>query len=64
MGYLEQIIQLTGLPENIIKQEIFSRAEKLGYSKNDLELDELRHVVADYMQDVLVQLKDEFKTAQ
>lgn len=64
MSHLEQIIRLTGLPENIIREEIISKAQDLGYDKENLSLDQLRHLIADYMRDVLVHLKDELQQTQ
>ncbi|MBX2988083.1 MAG: hypothetical protein KF802_09320 [Bdellovibrionaceae bacterium] len=48
----EQVLQNTGLPENLIRNEFESLLKRHGLSEETLTLDALRDVLADYLQDI------------
>jgi hypothetical protein len=60
---LTTIASATGLPSDLVMAELLRLVEKSGKSAEDLSLEELRAILADFLQDVLLQTKqrlDEF----
>lgn len=53
----ETVIQGTGLPEHMIRDEFQVLLEKHGLRAETLTLEDLRLVMADYLQDVFLQMK-------
>ncbi|HRO66824.1 MAG TPA: hypothetical protein PL182_04610 [Pseudobdellovibrionaceae bacterium] len=53
----ETVIQGTGLPEHMIRDEFQLLLEKHGLRAETLTLEDLRLVMADYLQDVFLQMK-------
>ena len=64
----EKLIQLiseaTGLPRELIETEINQLIASHGFSPNQITLEELRSIIAEYMQDVLCQAKDHLAQSQ
>ena len=58
---LDQVIALTGLPEDALRKEMSRALAELERNPDDLDLENLRELVANYVQDVLVGLKDDFE---
>ena len=57
----EKVVQGTGLPEELVSQDFLKVITDKGYEKNSLTLDQLRDALADYMQEVILQARDEYK---
>jgi hypothetical protein len=55
-----QVTDATGLPKDVISDELVRLLAKVGVSKDEMTLDDLRRVLADYVQDVLLNAKVEF----
>jgi hypothetical protein len=64
---LKKISENTGLPENAVTYELETLLRKAGLNKSQVTLDEIREVLADYLQDVILEAKEkhaeEFKEA-
>jgi len=60
MGHalLEMVILATGLPEGEIRRELNVLMQKYGKNPETLTMEDLRQLMCDYMQDVLVEAKD------
>lgn len=58
---LKSLITLTGLPEQSVHRELETLIEKAGYDKSQITLDEMREVLAEYLQDTLLNLKDTYE---
>lgn len=57
----EKVVQGTGLPEELVSQDFLKVITDKGYEKNSLTLDQLRDALADYLQEVILQARDEYK---
>ncbi|MBK9040900.1 MAG: hypothetical protein IPL83_17395 [Bdellovibrionales bacterium] len=55
---LEAIAEATGLPNNLILSELNKLVQKEHYPLDQLTLDELREVLADYLQDILTEARN------
>lgn len=58
---LNEVTQATGLPEDLIQQELTEIIETRGFSADDLTLDQLRVALADYMRQVILDAQEEFE---
>jgi hypothetical protein len=56
---LHSIVAATGLPEDGVEKELASVLSAAGKNKEDITLDDLREVLASYLQEVLLSAKDE-----
>lgn len=56
----DKVVQNTGLPEDLISDELSQLLKGAGINKSDVTLDELRDVISNYLQDVLLKAKEEF----
>ncbi|MCB0384511.1 MAG: hypothetical protein KDD43_03890 [Bdellovibrionales bacterium] len=54
---LNVVAEATGLPQSLIVQEIRQLAQKEGLCIDQLTLDDLRSLLAEYLQDVLISAK-------
>ncbi len=59
MEFLKQIIQLTGLPEADLERELDRIILSLGYDPDNLSPDNIREILAAYMQETLLDVKKE-----
>lgn len=57
----EQIVKNTGLPEELISQDFLKRISEKGFQKSSLTIDQIRDVLAEYLQDVILQAREDFK---
>ncbi|MBK8202354.1 MAG: hypothetical protein IPK68_08615 [Bdellovibrionales bacterium] len=55
---LEAIAEATGLPNNLILSELKKIVQKEHYPLDQLTLDDLREVLADYLQDILTEARN------
>lgn len=60
---LGQLSRATGLPQDLVQKELERLVGKAGKNQT-LELDELRDILADYLQEVLLQAQSEFSEAE
>lgn len=60
MSVFEELIDHTGLPKELISKELTEQLEKKGLSPNSLSLDDLRVVLSEYLQDVILEAKKNF----
>lgn len=56
---ITQIAESTGLPENLIQDELVSLLATAGVSAESATIEDLRKVLAEYLQDVLVAAKED-----
>ena len=57
---IDQVVNATGLPAEMVKTELMSSIQKEGKDPETLELDDLRLVLASFLQDVLSDAKEEY----
>jgi hypothetical protein len=55
---LETLVQATGLPEGDVHSELQALMRKYGKSPETLTMDDLRQLMRDYVQDVLLETKE------
>lgn len=53
----------TGLPADLVSEELERLLGKAGIKREDLTLEDLRKILAEYVQDVLLAAKEEFSKA-
>lgn len=60
MGHalLEMVILATGLPEGEIRRELQTLMQQHGKSADTLTTDDLREIMAEYLQDILLAAKE------
>lgn len=56
---LNEIIENCGLPKEMITKELSQIILKNGYSEENITLEQMREVMADYIQTVFLELKEE-----
>lgn len=54
---METVIEGTGLPDSMVRDEFQNLLDKHGLTAESLTLDDLRRVMADYLQDVFLEIK-------
>ncbi|MCC7404291.1 MAG: hypothetical protein IT288_07830 [Bdellovibrionales bacterium] len=57
---LAAVAEASGLPQSLIIQELQEIANRAGIPVEQLSLDDLRALLADYLQDVLISAKAEY----
>ncbi|USN46822.1 MAG: hypothetical protein H6626_11515 [Pseudobdellovibrionaceae bacterium] len=57
---IDNLAEATNLPQHLVLGEIKTLIINQGYSPKTISLDELRLVLADYLQEVLLKARDEF----
>lgn len=53
------VTEATGLPNEAISRELAEVISMAGYDKDTLTLDQLRHALAEYVQDILLEAKED-----
>lgn len=56
---IDQIIFLTGLPYDSVKAELDFLMNKKGIASESLDMDSLRELMAEYLREVLVLVKEQ-----
>lgn len=56
----DQVTDATGLPSNLVSTELETLIASAGLDKENLTLDDLRIVLANYVQDVLLAAKEKW----
>ena len=59
---LTDLAHATGLPSNLVTDELGRLLQNAGLEKAEITLDDLRAILADYMQEVLLAARDELTT--
>ena len=62
-GLIDAVVAATGLPETPIKRELTGLLNEHGKNAEDITLDELREIMAAYLQTVMLELADESEVA-
>ena len=57
---LDQLATLTGLPGESVNLELLKIVEKNGKDPDTLTVEDVRSILADYLQDVLLEAKHEY----
>lgn len=57
---INELSHATGLPDDLIGEELSRIIASAGKSTSDVTLDELREMLAAYLQDVLIEAKESF----
>lgn len=57
---INELSHATGLPDDLIGEELSRIISSAGKSTSDVTLDELREMLAAYLQDVLIEAKESF----
>ena len=63
LDLLKLLIASTGLPEDAVERELTRLFEKTSTKPEDLNLESLREILAQYLQEVLAEAKDQIPTA-
>lgn len=61
---IQDLIKATGLEEDLISNELDVLSQKAGLKTEDLSLEDLRMILAEYVQDVLLEAKTRFSDHQ
>jgi hypothetical protein len=56
-----KVTEATGLPKELVEQELGKVLTGKGIAQNEVTLDELRLALADYLREVILHAKDEFE---
>jgi plasmid stability protein len=56
------VIQATGLPEDSVEKELRALIAQHGKSPQDLTLDDLREILADYLQTIILESQDKLSS--
>lgn len=57
IGLLRALIEATGLPSHLVEQEITRLADIHGLNPENLTMEDIRELLAVYLQEVLVEAK-------
>jgi hypothetical protein len=60
---IEVLIEATGLPKAWVESELRALMEKRGLSATNLNMESMRELIGEFLQDVLLQAKEELKEA-
>ena len=55
---LTEVTSATGLPEKLVTDELTRLVQNAGLSTDAVTLDDLREILADYLQDVMLELAE------
>lgn len=55
----DQVTDATGLPKELISKELDQLLDSAGVTRDEMTLDDLRQILAEYVQDVLLQIQNE-----
>lgn len=59
---ISTVISATGLPESLVATELHQISKQQGFNLETMTLEQLRIVLSDYVQDVLVNLKENLES--
>jgi hypothetical protein len=55
----EKIVKSTGLPEELISQDFLKKISEKGFEKSTLTIDQIRDVLSEYLQDIILEAQEE-----
>ena len=55
---ISQLVEATGLPQSLVKDQLHVLIQKAGKKAEEITLDELRPIMAEFLQDVLLSTKE------
>lgn len=55
---LDQVTVATGLPEDLVTDELTRLLKNAGVAKEAVTLDDLREILADYLQDIMLEITE------
>ncbi len=55
---IQLLAQQTGLPQDLIESELVSMLQRNGKTKESATLDDIRELLIDYLQEVILKAKD------
>jgi hypothetical protein len=58
---IKDLTAATGLPDELITRELSQLMTNKGLGEQDVTLDDLRHVMADYLREVIIHAKNKFE---
>ena len=61
---LRNLIQATGISEELISSEIKLLTDRAGIQEQDITIEDLRLILAEYVQEVLLSAKEQFKALE
>jgi len=57
----DKVVKSTGLPEELVTQDFLKKISDKGFDRSTLTIDQVRDVLAEYLQDVILQAREEYK---
>lgn len=57
----EKLVKNTGLPEELVSQGFLKIIHEKGFEKSSLTLDQIRDVLSEYLQEVILEAREDFK---
>jgi hypothetical protein len=64
MGLIQQIVDLSGLPEEVIKGEFINYIKERGFDPQTVGIEEIRFVLFEYLQEVLLGVKSDLNQSE
>ena len=61
---LGEVVDATGLPTEAISKELTELINAAGYREDNVTLEQLRHALAEYVQDILLAAKEDLSKAE
>ena len=58
---IQEVTEATGLPQELIQEELADLLVSRGFSPTELTIEQLRVALADYMRQVLLEAKDDMQ---
>jgi hypothetical protein len=59
---VDEVIELTGLPEDPLSKELEKLLSAAGLESENISLDDLREVLANYLNDVIIEARKELNS--
>lgn len=57
----DKVVKNTGLPEELVTQDFLKKISDKGFDRSTLTIDQVRDVLAEYLQDVILQAREEYR---
>lgn len=57
---LDEVSRATGLPEELVSGELTKIVSKTGKQASEITMDDLRELLAEYLQDVLIEAQQRY----
>jgi len=56
----DKVVKSTGLPEELVTQDFLKKISDKGFDRSTLTIDQVRDVLAEYLQDGILQAREEY----